>query len=766
MKGKCYRGSACRYVHDGANADGYSRWSSKDATRERSHNRREDTSFGHDQRREPFRNGDVLCKYFAEGRCRNGERCKFSHQGPAHGGPEGKSQDAEWGDSSIMGNRSWEGPKWSDRNSGSGVGYPENQSWNGPKWGDNTGNTNLSSNQALDHPEWDDNTRERNLSSNQSWDHPKSGDEDAEKNVSISPWCNETNDLGADDSGNRSWEGQTWGDKTASTNISNSPQWKSNEDGTRKGFPESGAADQFSNGADMASAGASRFGYPQNMGGQESIFNTQDLLAQNPEAEGQQQHVSRSATVAQPLVLENSYIQRHTGVKADDTVFPCEEDRNQFTDCARVQNEKTLFGMSVIVPAPEHSSAKSVQNQQIFPLPSSNAQSFKPNEQNQQMPFSSNLQNSNLDRHPQMVPLPPNVQNFNPSRPNQEMFTSLPRPLAPPLFSGQTDGNGQSQQLIMQPPSDAQPQILLGKEESTKKSDLQDVNTPQPTSGNPVPQNAVNTKGTQITDLSASLAQIFGNDQQLPQLYATLNHLSATGLVPPHPYSQSNSARPSAPLEAPFILPNQGPSPQRQIGPILDSTDSVKPDVSNQLPGFPVDTNEQKITSFQRLQVPQHIMDPSATDGPNEGGLPKTGSLENSNHENNELSMDAAAVEVNETAAVQCQKDQETGHLKDMNADDQVDDGKRNKDDKGMKMFKFALVEFVKELLKPTWKEGNMSREAHKTIVKKVVDKVTGAMQGPHLPQTQEQVDHYLSFSKPKLTKLVHVSFLFTLFII
>ncbi|KAI3865487.1 hypothetical protein MKX03_020625 [Papaver bracteatum] len=72
-----------------------------------------------------------------------------------------------------------------------------------------------------------------------------------------------------------------------------------------------------------------------------------------------------------------------------------------------------------------------------------------------------------------------------------------------------------------------------------------------------------------------------------------------------------------------------------------------------------------------------------------------------------------------------------------------------------MRMFKFALVQFVKEILKPTWKEGQMSKDAHKTIVKKVVDKVTSTIQAAQIPQTQEKTNQYLSYSKPKLTKLV-----------
>ncbi|KAJ0983193.1 hypothetical protein J5N97_011448 [Dioscorea zingiberensis] len=86
----------------------------------------------------------------------------------------------------------------------------------------------------------------------------------------------------------------------------------------------------------------------------------------------------------------------------------------------------------------------------------------------------------------------------------------------------------------------------------------------------------------------------------------------------------------------------------------------------------------------------------------------------------------------------------------------EVDDGnKKIKETNGMKMFKFALVEFVKDQLKPTWKEGHLSREAHKAIVKKVVDKVTSSMKGPNFPQTQQKVNLYMEHSKLKLSKLV-----------
>ncbi|KAJ4868071.1 Zinc finger CCCH domain-containing protein 38 [Raphanus sativus] len=82
-------------------------------------------------------------------------------------------------------------------------------------------------------------------------------------------------------------------------------------------------------------------------------------------------------------------------------------------------------------------------------------------------------------------------------------------------------------------------------------------------------------------------------------------------------------------------------------------------------------------------------------------------------------------------------------------------DTKTTNEEARMRTFKFALVEIVKELLKPAWKEGKMKKDGYKNIVKKVVEKVTGSMQSGNVPTTQEKIDHYLSASKPKLTKLV-----------
>ncbi|KAK2989338.1 hypothetical protein RJ640_015049 [Escallonia rubra] len=87
---------------------------------------------------------------------------------------------------------------------------------------------------------------------------------------------------------------------------------------------------------------------------------------------------------------------------------------------------------------------------------------------------------------------------------------------------------------------------------------------------------------------------------------------------------------------------------------------------------------------------------------------------------------------------------------------------KKSKDSRSTKLFKVALADFVKEVLKPSWRQGNMSKEAFKTIVKKTVDKVSGAMKSHQVPKSQAKIDHYIDSSQRKLTKLVMVNLLFS----
>ncbi|XP_010939191.1 uncharacterized protein [Elaeis guineensis] len=80
---------------------------------------------------------------------------------------------------------------------------------------------------------------------------------------------------------------------------------------------------------------------------------------------------------------------------------------------------------------------------------------------------------------------------------------------------------------------------------------------------------------------------------------------------------------------------------------------------------------------------------------------------------------------------------------------------KKSKESRSMKLLKIALADFVKEVLKPSWRQGNMSKEAFKTIVKKTVDKVSGAIPSHQIPKTQAKINQYVESSQRKLTKLV-----------
>lgn len=82
-------------------------------------------------------------------------------------------------------------------------------------------------------------------------------------------------------------------------------------------------------------------------------------------------------------------------------------------------------------------------------------------------------------------------------------------------------------------------------------------------------------------------------------------------------------------------------------------------------------------------------------------------------------------------------------------------DGSVHKEPKAMRHFRAALVDNVKELLKPTWREGHLGKDDHNVIVKKAVDKVLSTLQSHQIPATMESVHQYLSSSQPKIVKLV-----------
>ena len=74
-----------------------------------------------------------------------------------------------------------------------------------------------------------------------------------------------------------------------------------------------------------------------------------------------------------------------------------------------------------------------------------------------------------------------------------------------------------------------------------------------------------------------------------------------------------------------------------------------------------------------------------------------------------------------------------------------------------LKNFHVALVEFVKELLRPTWNLGLLSKVAYKKIVKKTVNMVENSLNLNQIPNTAESTEEYFDLSLTKLSNTIEV---------
>ncbi|XAR49628.1 hypothetical protein NMG60_11032893 [Bertholletia excelsa] len=264
-----------------------------------------------------------------------------------------------------------------------------------------------------------------------------------------------------------------------------------------------------------------------------------------------------------------------------------------------------------------------------------------------------------------------------------------------------------------------------------------------------VPQNIMNSEqAMQMNSFPAHLAQIIGNGQ-LPQLYAALNPPGSKELGPSLPDSAI-----FPPITSTDVLPDPTVLSQKLYDPIGDSVDLNKSGECAQVPGASSNSIEQKSQVLLEHSSP-------VSAGLESGKLQDNGCAEDNNPKNPEVKQEklvTISLPVEDGKLIAGKGKQELENIRGGNvgADNRAGDGAPGKDEKAIRVFKVALVEFVKEILKPKWKEGQMSREVHKTIVKKVVDKVTSTMQGANnIPKTQEKIEQYLSYSKPKLNKLV-----------
>jgi len=350
-----------------------------------------------------------------------------------------------------------------------------------------------------------------------------------------------------------------------------------------------------------------------------------------------------------------------------------------------------------------------------------------------------------------------------------------------PLHSSGLQAVGQSQVPVPILPSkggivDGMPNQEVSIEKKyTAEPNIMDAGLSQVSSRNPPPtENLVGQEQlAQLTNLSASLAHILGTGQQLPELYAALNsHYAkdtsslAKAEVSAVPVSNTFIRSDLAvPVSNKFIHPDPAVGLPKQYDPMSDSVEpksAVASGVSSSIPP------PSKRVAEDVLEIPSQLSntsrqnhgDSSKAAGPEE--LVKSDPLvQLQPGQNTEVGKDdnkEMLPEERHKSRDDPKSTKENGPLENMEQTGGPDESKKTKDLKGIRAFKFALVEFVKELLKPTWKEGQITKDDYKTIVKKVVDKVTGSMQGANIPQTQEKIDNYLSFSKPKLNKLVQVS--------
>ncbi|XP_022750949.1 zinc finger CCCH domain-containing protein 38-like isoform X2 [Durio zibethinus] len=305
-----------------------------------------------------------------------------------------------------------------------------------------------------------------------------------------------------------------------------------------------------------------------------------------------------------------------------------------------------------------------------------------------------------------------------------------------------------------------QDSLLFQEEKPSNKLNIGDTKTLHGSSGIQSTQSMVsNEQLTQLTNLSASLAQLFGKRQQLPLPHVALDAHDAMQVT------FVNSGGPVEPDSVPTVQPDQNIKLPKQYDPISDSIEPVKTQGTNTKPlGISEPPVAQKNAAdgkpelwTNKLLASSFVGSTNGGDFHNDHGSKKQPDFDSCKP--NQLEPVASSEVTKENEVVEetkkAEEENKNGPSENIDADDRTDEGKKIKDGKGIRAFKFALVEFVKDLLKPTWKEGQIGKEAYKNIVKKVVDKVTATMQGTNIPQTPEKIEQYLSFSKSKLSKLV-----------
>ncbi|KAM0952263.1 putative transcription factor C3H family [Dioscorea sansibarensis] len=324
---------------------------------------------------------------------------------------------------------------------------------------------------------------------------------------------------------------------------------------------------------------------------------------------------------------------------------------------------------------------------------------------------------------------------------------------------------GQSNQIFSQDHPNIQP-ILISDDESDQQAGDSSERTSRVTSGTSANQVVVITdEAAHVTNLLSSPSQVC---QQPSQPHAILTPIGSAGSTLSLMASKPSIVKlPSPPLVSSlggseeFVAPhhNQTPASNSYKDAHLDNNENRQDKIlephhnqtqvsDNCYKGAHSDENEDRQNG--KLELKQVELTVS---------IKSSHSDENQNRQNGKLELKQVEHVKEVTVSIKGQNEKvHVAPTEEVDHDAQIDGRNKNtKETNGMKMFKFALVEFVKDQLKPTWKEGHLSREAHKAIVKKVVEKVIDSVKGPNFPQTQHKINQYMEHSKSKLTKLVHL---------
>ncbi|KAK8941899.1 Zinc finger CCCH domain-containing protein 38 [Platanthera guangdongensis] len=649
-KGRCQRGASCRYAHHGASSDGG--WNARDESKVRSHDRSWSGSGSGNRTQEWQPVYKVPCKFFLENNCRNGERCKFSHQVRPADIPVASSVDSELHDQTAH----FAPPlPFNGQMQQIMPSHPQNSHNQFPVLLPMP-NSNYFNTSLLNQPS-------RPLHYELNLQNPDSQVQ-VQQNLLMQSQNESSYNL----------NGRIQQNVPPIHIVQNQPDFntvvpiqQNIHNAQNLGIPIQQNVPPIHKAQNQTDF---NIGIPIQQNVPPIQQNVPPIQQNVPPIQQNVHPIQKNVHPIQQNVHQIHKVQNQT----DFNLIPIQQN---VPPIHKAQNQ-TDFNLGILIQqnvSPIHKA----QNQTDFNL-------GVPIQQNVPPIHNTHNQPDFNPRVPVQHNVPPthNVQNqsnFNVGVPNQQNLAS---------------DAGHSHQDVASPSHISDAKILMEKNQTSVQqhmalqvADSLEVKPSQTNSDIPITNKVVTSEqAAKIIDLSASLAQFFGT--------AALNSQSTAGMTP-----------------QPFLNPDSLSAFAATAAPLPTEVDSSQANLSRPIPLEEKPRIQQVVSSHEReakkLEAPQ----------------------------------------INKDQIVQLPSDDEEGKKN--------GDNRKIKEGKDVKMFKCALIEFVKDMLKPKWKEGQLSKEAHKTIVKKVVDKVCGSLQGPNVPQTQEKIDIYLLSSKPKLSKLVQV---------